>query len=233
MEAEPYSHFPPGAAPQRAGAGAPALDAPIGRSGLLRMNEAELVTRIRAGDGRAFKALVDQFSDSLYGLARSLVGNAADAEDVLQQTFLGAFNRIHAFEGRSSLHTWLARILFNQASKNRRSRRVRRAMSIHDSQEGRESSATGDRGLTSQSGVHGVDSRVDIDLMLEALSPEHREVIVLRELHRFSYDEIAQSLGLPRGTVESRLFRRARNCGSASAGTWDKTGHESQSLPVC
>ena len=98
----------------------------------LRDKDAELLQRLRRGDAAAFKEMVDQFSDELFGLAYSLTGNAADAEDVLQQTFFGAFRRIGAFEGRSSIKTWLVRIVANQASKSRRSRRIRRAVPIDE-----------------------------------------------------------------------------------------------------
>jgi RNA polymerase sigma-70 factor (ECF subfamily) len=177
-----------------------------------RVTELDLVQGIRSGDPAAFRELVRRYGDDLYGLAFSLVGNAADAEDVVQQGFLGALNSIGRFEGRSSLRTWLHRIVLNQASKARRSRRARRAVSLD---------ACGDSSGGGPGGVDGlptvrpasvaVDGRLDATTMLEALSPEHREVLVLRELQGLSYEEIAAALGVPRGTVESRLFR-ARRC---------------------
>jgi len=172
----------------------------------LRRNDLELVGRIRSGDRAAFGELVSLYSDDLFGLAYSLLGNASDAEDALQQTLLGAFSRIDSFEGRSSLNTWLVRILYNQASKLRRYRRVRR-MSPIDTRDG---TVEGGPTPRSESAAAAVDSRVDLTAMLEELSPEHREILVLRELHRMSYDELAETLKIPRGTVESRLFR-ARN----------------------
>jgi RNA polymerase sigma-70 factor (ECF subfamily) len=167
----------------------------------VRAKEAELLGRLRVGDAAAFSEMVDQFSDDLFGLAYSLTGNAADAEDVLQQTFLGAFRRISAFEGRSSLKTWLVRITANQASKVRRSRRSRWALSID------ERLATTDSAPEIPSPQAPVDSRLDLAFMLAQLSPEHREVLVLREVQGMTYEEIGRALKLPRGTVESRLFR--------------------------
>jgi RNA polymerase sigma-70 factor, ECF subfamily len=169
----------------------------------LRRNDIELVQRIRRGDASAFTELVSSYSDDLFGLAYSLLGNAADAEDALQQTFLGAFSRIQSFEGRSSLNTWLVRILYNQASKLRRYRRLRR-MSPIDTSDG---TVEGGPPPRTESAAAAVDSKVDLSAMLEELTPEHREILVLRELQRMSYDELAETLQLPRGTVESRLFR--------------------------
>jgi RNA polymerase sigma-70 factor (ECF subfamily) len=136
-------------------------------------------------------------------MACSLMGNATDAEDVLQETFLGAFNRLSAFEGRSSVKTWLVRILMNHASKFRRSKRVRRTDALPDQL----GPASGDEGYAASSPAAAVESTVDVMQMLQTLSPEHREVIVLRELQQMSYEEIAEALRIPRGTVESRLHR--------------------------
>jgi RNA polymerase sigma-70 factor (ECF subfamily) len=169
----------------------------------LEPTDAELVRRIRAGDESAFSELVNRHADGLYRMACSLMGNATDAEDVLQETFLGAFNRLSAFEGRSSVKTWLVRILMNHASKFRRSKRVRRTDSLPDQL----GPASGDEGYAASSPAAAVESTVDVMQMLQTLSPEHREVIVLRELQQMSYEEIAEALRIPRGTVESRLHR--------------------------
>jgi RNA polymerase sigma-70 factor (ECF subfamily) len=169
----------------------------------LQVTDTELVRRIRAGDEAAFGELVNRHSDGLYRMAYSVMGSAADAEDILQETFLGAFNRLSAFEGRSSVKTWLVRILLNHASKLRRSQRVRRAETLPEQL----GPASGDQKFAAASPAAAVQSRVDVNEMLQALSPEHREVIVLRELQQMSYDEIAEALRIPRGTVESRLHR--------------------------
>jgi RNA polymerase sigma-70 factor (ECF subfamily) len=191
-----------GAAPAEAPAGAPARDYP------LRLEDFQLIQRIRHGEAAAFEDLVDRYGDDLFGLAFSLVGNRADAEDVLQQTLLGAFRRIDSFEGRSSLKTWLVRILVNQASKARRSRRVRRSVPIDSGHGGGEGGGEGGGVVvTTEPTTAAVDSRVDLLTMLEELSPDHREILLLRETQQMSYDEIAETLGVPRGTVESRLFR--------------------------
>ena len=168
----------------------------------LQPTDDELVRRIRAGDEGAFRELVNRHSDGLYAMAYSALGSAADAEDIVQETFLGAFRRLGAFEGRSAVKTWLVRILLNHVSKLRRSRRVRQAMSL-DNQPG----GVADVRLQSGSPAAAVESRVDVKQMLLQLSPEHRDVIVLRELQQMSYDEMAEALRIPRGTVESRLHR--------------------------
>lgn len=143
------------------------------------------------------------------------MGSATDAEDVLQETYLGAFRRLGAFEGRSSVKTWLVRILLNHASKFRRSKRVRRTAALPE-QVGPEDGEA--HGLQTSSPAAIVESRIDLDAMLGVLSPEHREVIVLRELQQMSYDEIASALAIPRGTVESRLHRARQELKKRFAG---------------
>jgi len=193
---------------------------------VLQRSDAELVQLIRNGDESAFKELVNRHSDYLYGLAYSQMGNAADAEDVLQETLLGAFRRFEAFEGRSAVKTWLVRILLNHASKLQRSRRVRRAMSLPDEVGPRD--GVGDR-LQPSSPAAIVEGRIDLDAMLQVLSDEHRQVIVLRELQQMSYDEIAETLKIPRGTVESRLHRARHELKRRFAGYLEGTAGRAES----
>ena len=173
----------------------------------------DLVRRLRAGDGEAFRELVKRFSGDLYGLAYSLMGNAADAEDVVQQALVGAVRGIASFEGRSSLKTWLFTILSNQAGKARRSRKLRQATPLDAAGEAADAGARGAARTTpadTRSPAGSADVRMDVSAMLDALAPDHRDVIVLREIEQLSYEEIAVALGIPRGTVESRLFRARR-----------------------
>jgi RNA polymerase sigma-70 factor, ECF subfamily len=161
----------------------------------------ELVRRARRGDEAAFHMLVDRYGQELYGLAWSLTGNQADAEDVVQETFAGAFRALGAFEERASVKTWLVRILVRQAARIHRSKGNRKVFSLDGFPD--PDAVAVDR--TPQ--VDGLDARMDVAAMLDGLSEEHREVIVLRELEGMSYEEIAETLRVPRGTVESRLFR--------------------------
>jgi RNA polymerase sigma-70 factor, ECF subfamily len=160
-------------------------------------SDADIVRRIRSGDGAAFHQLVDRFGPALFGLAASLVGNAADAEDVVQETFSGAFRGLHAFRGDSSVKTWLTRILVRQVAAHLRGRK--RAIRLVEAR------ASGDAAA-----APSADARMDVREAVAKLSPEHREVVVLREFAGLSYEEIAQVLDVPRGTVESRLFRARR-----------------------
>jgi RNA polymerase sigma-70 factor (ECF subfamily) len=173
----------------------------------LRATDSELLRRAQHGDDQALHELVDRHAQSLFGLAFSLVGNAADAEDVVQETLLGAFRRLNAFEGRSSVKTWLTRILMRQAARHHRRRHVRRTVSID-----RLSDPSADilAGRPAPAGAEQLNVRMDVMEALDTLSPLHREIIVLRELQGLSYAEMAEVLDVPPGTVESRLFRARR-----------------------
>jgi len=161
------------------------------------VDDLQLAQQAAGGNHRAFHLLVDRHGQRLYRLAVSLIGNPVDAEDVLQETFVGAFKALAKFEARSSVKTWLTRILLLQAAKWRRDRLGKQAGAIEladDVPEGGDGHAQVDRG-------------VDIQAALQKLGEEHRQVLLLREMQQMSYQEIAEVLDVPRGTVESRLHR--------------------------
>jgi len=157
----------------------------------LESADADLVRRARRGDDGAFRELVDRHGPGLYRMAFSLVGNAADAEDALQETLLGAFRHLGRFEQRSSVRTWLTRIVMRQAARVHRGRR--RTAPLPETQEAKGGTAAG--------------VRMDVLAALDKLAPIHRDVITLREIQGMRYEEIATVLGIPIGTVESRLHR--------------------------
>jgi len=172
-------------------------------SGHLEITDLELINRARRGDSAAFHDLLDRHASYLFGVAVSLMGNVADAEDAVQETLLGAFRGMRGFEGRSSVKTWLTSILIHQTAMRHRSAGRRPATSL-------ESVAEVAGGPSASSSTEATDTRIDLMAAIQELSPDHREVVVLRELNGLSYDEIAEALDVPRGTVESRLFRARR-----------------------
>lgn len=165
--------------------------------------EADLARRAIAGDQSALHALVDRHAPHLLKVAYSLTGHAADAEDLVQETFLAGMQALRRFEGRSSVRTWLVAILARQAAAWRRRQRVRHAVEWSPETE---SAAVGGAPRAGPE-LSRTDARLDLAAALQTLTPDHREVLVLREYGGLSYEEIAGTLGLPRGTVESRLHR--------------------------
>jgi RNA polymerase sigma-70 factor (ECF subfamily) len=159
---------------------------------------------------------VDRHAQDLFRLALSLTPSRVDAEDLCQETFAGAFAGLKRFNGQSSVRTWLTSILMRQAAKAwYRSRYTRKMVSLDGQKErtGEETAGTAsvsswaDSGPTTPPQQAAVDRKIDLELVLGRLDPPHREILLLREMQQMSYEEIAASLGVPRGTVESRLHR--------------------------
>jgi RNA polymerase sigma-70 factor (ECF subfamily) len=175
------------------------------------MSDLELVRSAVKGDDAAFHALVDRLAPSLFRSAQTLSRNRADAEDLLQETFIAAYRGLKSFAGRSSVRTWLLRIMTRQAFKAlHRTRHFRSTLSLDslDSAPGRSGRASEMYGAMTTSGpATSVERKLDVLHVLRSMTIQHREVLMLREIQGLSYEEIAQTLGVPRGTVESRLFR--------------------------
>jgi len=167
----------------------------------------ELVREAAGGDDAAFHELVDRHAPGLMRAAVSLTPTRSDAEDLVQEALIGAFRGLARFDGRSSVKTWLTSILIRQAAKSwRKSKRSRQMRPIHVAGEGQDQQID-DPGLRVKSGSERADQRLDLMAVLKTLQPEHREVIVMREFQGLSYQEIAQALGVPRGTIDSRIHR--------------------------
>ena len=165
------------------------------------MSDHELVRLAQRGHEASFHELVTRHQKVLFGLAFSLTGNLTDAEDLLQDTLLAAFEGLRRFEGRSTVKTWLSRILMNKSAKRHQYNSVREIVKIGPAAEAIL------QGTPVPSSHCADEVRLDVAAMLQRLSADHRAVLVLREIQGLSYDEIAKVLEVPVGTVESRLFR--------------------------
>jgi RNA polymerase sigma-70 factor (ECF subfamily) len=171
-------------------------------------SDLELVRSAGGGDDDAFHTLIDRHAGMLFRVAQSLTRNRDDAEDLMQETFVGAYRGLARFDGRSSVKTWLTSIMTRQAAKGwHRGRHHRAALSIHAAAPDGGESERDDASLTTGSGTTQVDARIDVMQVLKSLDAPHREVLVMREMQGLSYDEMAKALNVPRGTVESRLHR--------------------------
>jgi RNA polymerase sigma-70 factor (ECF subfamily) len=167
-------------------------------------SDQELLQLSSDGDSRAFHVLVDRHAAELFRLAMSLSRNRAEAEDIVQETLLGAFKGMAKFDGRASVKTWLKRILVRQAARAwHRAKPSRQSASLDSLPADAPSTPAASVG----SATTRVDSKIDVAGILKTLSPEYRQILVLREFEQLSYAEIAEMLDVPQGTVESRLHR--------------------------
>ena len=189
--------------------------------------DAELVERLRAGDEEAFMELIRALSPSLLRVARMYVPTAALAEDVVQETWLAVLNGIDRFEGRSSLKTWIFRILTNTAKT--RGERERRSVpfSALDADEGGFEPAV-ERSRFTGSGHWAVlprawpedrllakETRLVIERAIERLPPTQRTVITLRDVEGWTADEVRNALELSETNQRVLLHRARAKVGSA------------------
>lgn len=155
----------------------------------------QLVNACVAGDRCAMQQLYEQCSDNVYGLMVRMVGRQ-DADDLTQQVFLRMFRKLDQFNGQSKLETWLYRLATNEALQHiRRSKRRSTAPLVTEP-------ATDDPDC-----VGRAEEAELLEAALSRLEPELRAILILKEQQNLSYREIAESIGIPEGTVGSRLNR--------------------------
>ena len=166
-------------------------------------DETELLEQARKGDSQAFGALVERYQRRVVGVAQAVVHNQDDAIELAQETFVRAYENLSKFESRSSFSTWLYRIAANLSIDFRR-REGRHQVLRGEDAETEINRLPSPRGDSYQESVR-TELNKRINGALEQLTPEHRAVILLREVEGLSYDEISDMLQVPRGTVMSRL----------------------------
>jgi RNA polymerase sigma-70 factor (ECF subfamily) len=176
-------------------------------------DDIEYVLLCQKGDTEAFAVLVERHQKKMLNIAYRMTGNYEDACDVVQEAFLSAYRSLKTFRRESRFSTWLYRIVVNQ-TKNRlqqvkaRAHHERPAIDNPPDTEGGGSlcqTASRDVPLVEQIEKRELNEKVQI--CIGSLEDEHREVLVLRDIQGFSYDEIRDILKIPDGTVKSRLFR--------------------------
>ena len=158
----------------------------------------ELTRRSQAGDTEAFGELVSKYSTKIFTMVYCILGDENDAWDLAQEGFLKAWRSIHRFEARSSFYTWLYSITMNLTIDSLRRKGRRQEVELDDAMP---SFLPGPRVNCERAEI-----REQVNAALAQLSPEHRAVVVLKEIEDMQYREIAEVLNVSMGTVMSRLF---------------------------
>lgn len=173
------------------------------------MTDAELVAAAGRGDQAAFGALVERYQAMAYSLAYRMTGCAEDAEDLTQEAFLNAWRGLARFQGQSSFSTWLYRLTANACIDflRREKRRASLSMTLDGEEDDDRQTEVPDERWSPERELEKNEARAALDRGLAALSPDHRAVLLLREVQGLSYAEIAQALELEEGTVKSRIAR--------------------------
>ena len=182
---------------------------------MTREQEAQIVRRVLEGDVNAFEDLVTEHEKGVYAIAQRMTGNAEDAADMTQETFIKAYNSLSSFRGDSKFSVWLYRIATNVCLDFLRSRSRKPTVSLSVADDDGEETQM-DIADESQSPEQLLERGLTRDAVrrgLKSLSPEYRQILLLREIQGLSYEEIAEALVLEVGTVKSRIFRaRKRLC---------------------
>jgi RNA polymerase sigma-70 factor, ECF subfamily len=173
-------------------------------------DEALLVERARAGDDEAFGELVAAYDRKIYRLARNITQNDEDAEDVLQEAFLKAYQHLDRFHGDSKFYTWIVRIAVNEALMKLRKRRGDKIVSLDEEIEMGEDAVTREIAVwdgNPEQKYSQQELRTLLDEAIGELKPSFRSVFQLRDVEDLSTEETAEALGLSIAAVKSRLLR--------------------------
>jgi RNA polymerase sigma-70 factor (ECF subfamily) len=169
-------------------------------------DDRRLIADCLGGKRDAFGELVTRYQARLYNAALRLVQSPDDAADVVQEAFLSAYQALHTFKGDAEFFTWLYRIAFNSAISLKRKKRPAVSLDAH----------TGEAGIDPDdpsvyikpgAALERSEDERQLNDAIARLSPEHRGVLIFKDLEGLKYEEIAELLGVPIGTIRSRLHR--------------------------
>ena len=169
----------------------------------MELSDSELVERVRGGDDDAFRLIVERHSRALFRAAYRITGNSADADDVVQETFMRAYRQLANFESRAALTTWLHRIAVNCSLDliDSRKRRDNRTQEVEDLADIASPAATPDRILL------GSEMQKAVAVALDGMSGNERTAFVLRHFEGMPLEEIGEVLGTKMNATKNTVFR--------------------------
>lgn len=169
-------------------------------------DDRQLVELVLKGDDTAFEYLFNRYRDAIYRLFVQRLGGVNDADDLLQETFIKVYINIHRYSPVYTFGQWVYTIARNTFVDFMRRKQDEMSIDEHFSAPAASTPTPEERVINQQQGVQ-------IQQLLEHLSPRYRELIVMRFFEEYSYEEIAQKLSLPMGTVKTQIHRaRTRMC---------------------
>ncbi len=174
--------------------------------------DGEVVKRSVEGDTEAFNVLVEKYYRKIYNLAYRFVGDSEEANDLAQEIFTAAFQNLSKFRGDAKFSTWLFQIATNRGKNKfkylkRRGYFVNRGQSDTDDERDYLQKAVPDHSTNPEDLLAGKQIQKVVQDAINELDPDHKEIVILRDIEGFSYEEIARMLNLPEGTTKSRLHR--------------------------
>lgn len=188
--------------------------------------------RAKEGDRDAFRGLYELYHQRLFGTALTVLKNREDALDIVQEAFVKAYRNLPRFEGTSGFYTWIYRITMNAAIDHLRKKNRAPSAEFEEGRgdhEGAIAEPGPSLGVNAFEGAHRRELREAIKRALDQLPEHHRMAVILRDLEGYSYEEIAETLEIPRGTVMSRLFHARRSMQVALRDYFDRKDDEDAS----
>ncbi len=172
-------------------------------------DESSLVARAKAGDAAAFTRLVERYERKIFRLAKHITQNEEDAEDVLQDAFLKAFEHLQGFQEQSKFYTWLVRIAVNEALMRLRKRRSGQVYSLDEAVDTGEETVAREIAVwdNPEQRYSQEELRAILQQAMDSLPPIFRTVFLLRDVEELSTEETAEALGISIPAVKSRLLR--------------------------
>lgn len=174
----------------------------------MQETEAAAVARARAGDGDAFRLLVERYSRSVFRLAYRMMGNEQDAEDVVQEAFLRAYQQLNRYDGRASFHTWIYRIASNYSLDLLRARKNRgRNEMVKEGEEQSQVDRLVDGTPQADRLVFSNQVQAKLSSAMDELSEQERTAFVLRHFEGLSVEQIGEALGVGQSATKNSIFR--------------------------
>ena len=170
-------------------------------------SDEELIARFQQGDAYAYDLLVKRYKEPLMNYIYRFVGDRNDAEDILQETFLRLYKNKHYYREIARFSTWIYTIAGNLAKTELRKRKRRQFFSINNYMSTDKDYELPDKNITPDKYTDSAITDTEIQKAINRLSPKFRQVILLRDIQGFSYEEIANIVNIPLGTVKSRVNR--------------------------
>jgi len=181
---------------------------------LERLTDEEVVTRVRAGESALFELIMRRYNRRLFRIARSILGSDAEAEDAVQDAYVGAYFKLQQFRGPGGFATWICRIATNEALMRRRgrSRSALSESSTLDESDNREAAIADPQSpdYNPEAAVHEQELRRLLEEAVDGLPEVYRAAFVMREVERMSVAETADCLGIEEATVKTRVHRARR-----------------------
>ena len=172
----------------------------------------DLVARTKRGSREAFDVLLEKYYKKIYNLAYRYVGDQEEASDLTQEIFAAAYQNLKKFRGDSKFSTWLFQIATNRGKNRfkylkRRGYFVNKGHANNDEDSDFQQQSVPDFSTNPETMLAGKQIQKIVQQAIDELEPDHKEIVILRDIEDFSYEEIAQMLNLPEGTTKSRLHR--------------------------